>query len=155
MDSGAPTYTVSDDPARIDRDRVWRWLHDESYWAKGRPREVFDRALDNSLVVGAYQADDGTQAGFLRVVTDRATFAWICDVFVFAEHRGRGVAKLMVEAALHHPDVEGLRRVMLATHDAHDLYRQAGFTDLSHPERWMQLEAGPAPADLPTAEGDR
>jgi GNAT superfamily N-acetyltransferase len=130
-------YSLSDDPSRVDRAAVHRYIHDESYWAKGRPREVTDRAIDNSLVFGAYTAS-GTQAAFARVVTDSATHAWLCDVFVLPEHRGHGLARALVRAALEHPDLATVRRVLLATLDAHGVYAPLDFTPLQAPEQWME-----------------
>ena len=128
-------YEISDDPALLDRDAVHRWLSGESYWARGRAREVTERAIAGSVVLGAY-ARDGTQAAFARVVTDRATFAWLCDVFVDAAHRGRGLGTRIVAAALEHPELQGLRWV-LATADAHGLYERFGFQPVEA-ARWME-----------------
>jgi GNAT superfamily N-acetyltransferase len=130
-------YVVSDDPARLDRDLVHRWLADESYWATGRTRDTVDRSLDHgSIVFGAY-APDGTMVGSARVVTDRATFGWLCDVFVVDAHRGRGIGRALVKAAVDHPDLHGIKRFVLATADAHGLYAHEGFEPLDRPERWM------------------
>ncbi len=130
-------YVISDDPARIDRDLVHRWLAGESYWAAGRTRETVDRSLDHgSVVFGAYDGD-GAMIGSARVVTDRATFGWLCDVFVIAEHRGRGVGTALVRAAVTHPELRGLKRFVLATADAHEVYAREGFEPLDRPERWM------------------
>ena len=133
---------VSTDPRHIDRDLVWRFLHDEAYWALGVPREVMERAFDGSICFSAFDGDPkggGRQIGFARVVTNRATFAWLCDVFVVNEHRGRGVGKQLVDAVMSHPDLLGLRNVLLATRDAHRLYARYGFTPLAEPERWMAI----------------
>lgn len=138
---GPPGYRLSDDPARLDRDAVHRYLHDNSYWARGRPRAVMDRAIDNSLVIGVYATASGEQAGFARVVTDRATHAWLCDVFVLPGHRGRGLARWMVRTAVDHPGLTGVRRILLATLDAHGLYAGQGFTPLTAPENWMERPA--------------
>jgi GNAT superfamily N-acetyltransferase len=135
-------YIVSDDRSRVDRDAVHRFLHDDSYWAQGRPRDVTDRAIDNSLVFGAY-TEAGEQAGFARVVTDHATHAWLCDVFVLPEHQGRGLARALVAAALDHPSLGGIRRVLLATLDAHGVYQPLGFTPIAHPDQWMERPGTP------------
>ena len=124
-------------PERLDRDMIHRYLAQESYWARGLPRQVFERSLAHSLCFGVYAAD-GAQIGFARVVTDRATFAYLADVFVLDAWRGRGVGKQLVGAALAHPDLQDLRRMMLATADAHGLYAQYGFAPLSRPERLME-----------------
>ena len=120
-------YEISTDPARLDRALIHRWLDEESYWARGRTRAVMDRAIDNSLAFGAY-APDGAQAGFGRLVTDRAIFAYIADVFVLAEHRGRGLGVALVQAMLDHPEVATVRQFHLGTADAHALYARFGFT---------------------------
>ena len=132
------TYEVSDDPQRFDLARAHRWISAESYWAEGIPLETFAKSCANSLVVGAY-APDGTMAAMARVVTDRATFGWVCDVFVDAAHRGAGLGKQIMAYLRAHPDLQGLRRLHLATRDAHGLYRQFGFTDLTKVENWMEI----------------
>jgi GNAT superfamily N-acetyltransferase len=127
---------VTTDPARIDREIVYGFLS-QSYWSKGLPREVFERSIANSLCFSLYDGDD--QIGFARVVTDRATFAYLADVFVLPSHRGRGLAKLLMEAVSAHPELQGLRRWVLATRDAHGLYARYGFTALHAPDRFMEL----------------
>jgi GNAT superfamily N-acetyltransferase len=135
---------VSTDRSRLDRGLVHRFLHDDAYWSKGIDRAAVETAIDSSLCFGAYSGN--TQVGFARMVTDRATFAYLCDVFVVPSHRGLGIGKLLVEAALDHPDVWGLRRVILATADAHGLYESLGFGRLVGPERFMAIELTPAEA---------
>lgn len=132
------TYEISDDPQRFDLTRGHRWISTQSYWAQDVPFETFAKSCANSLTVGAY-APDGTMAAMARVVTDRATFGWICDVFVDADHRGAGLGKLIMAYLKAHPDLQGFRRLHLATRDAHELYRQFGFTDLTAPENWMEI----------------
>ena len=127
---------VDTDPGRLDRAVIHRWLSEESYWAKGVPRQVVDRAIDNSLCFGAYV--DGAQVGFARMVTDRATFAYLADVFVLPEHRGKGYSQRLMDAILAHPDLQGLRRLLLATSDAHGLYAKYGFSPLSKPATFME-----------------
>jgi GNAT superfamily N-acetyltransferase len=136
---GPAGYWVSDDGSLIDVDRVHGWLSEESYWAAGRPREVMARSIENSLVLGLY-APAGEQVGFARVVTDRATFAWLCDVFVAVEHRGKGIGTFLVRTAVEHPDVAGIRQLLMAT-PGRSLYRRHGFGDLLKPERWMERQA--------------
>lgn len=131
-----PPIRISNDPAAIDRDRLHAFLAARSYWAKGIPREVMERSLANSLCFTALAGEE--MVGFARVVTDRATFAYLADVYVEEAHRGRGVGKRLVEAALRHGDLQGLRRWLLATADAHGLYEGFGFTPLSAPERLME-----------------
>ena len=133
-------FTISTDPARLDRTLIHEFLAD-SYWAKGIPRETVDRSIEGALCFGLYQND--RQVGFARVITDRATFAYLADVFVLESHRGRGLAAWLMETILAHPDLQGLRRWMLLTRDAHPLYRKVGFTELAHPERVMErVDAG-------------
>jgi GNAT superfamily N-acetyltransferase len=129
-------YVISTDKSRLDVDFIHRYIAEESYWARGRSREVQERAIANSLCFGLYC--DGQQVGFARVVSDCATFGWLCDVFVDEAQRGRGLGKWLIETVVAHPDVAPIRRLMLATRDAHELYRRyGGFDMLSNPERWM------------------
>jgi GNAT superfamily N-acetyltransferase len=129
-------YTISDDRARLDIKVIQKFLSTESYWATGRSLEKVQRSIDNSLSFGVYRGEE--QIGFARVVTDYATFAWLADVFVLDESRGRGLAKWLVEVIISHPRLQGFRRWVLATKDAHDLYRRYGFRELHRPERWME-----------------
>ncbi len=130
-------YEISTDYSRLDIDLIHRFLSQESYWAKNIPRLIVERSIEHSLCFGAFA--NGEQVGFARVVTDRATYAYVCDVFVVATHRGRGVGKMLMRAMRDHPDLQRLRRWQLATRDAHDLYRQFGFGEVEHPERQMQI----------------
>jgi GNAT superfamily N-acetyltransferase len=130
-------YLVSDDPARLDRGLIHRWLSESSYWAGGRTRETVDRSLDHGSIGFGVYAPDGAMVGFARVVTDHATFGWLCDVFVIEEHRGRGLGKALMQAAVTHPDLRHLKRYLLATADAQGFYAQFGFEALDNPERWM------------------
>ena len=147
MDARHHAFQLSTDPARLDVPLIHRYLSQESYWARHIPYATVERALANSLNFGAY-TPDGQQAGFARVVSDRATFAWLCDVFVLPEYRKQGLAKALVRAALAHPELQGLRRHLLATLDAHTVYQAVGYTPLAHPERWLEL-AHPAPYPPP------
>jgi len=128
---------ISSDPARLDLAAIHGFLSQESYWAKDIPRPTVARALSNSVCIGAYQ--NGRQVGLARVVSDRATYAYVTDVFVIEELRGQGIAKRMLEAARRHPALQGLRRWGLVTRDAHKLYLQQGFTPLAHPERHLEI----------------
>ena len=128
-------FTVSTEKARLDRGVIHEFLRG-SYWAKGIPREVVDRSIENSLCFGLYDGD--ALVGFARVISDKATFGYLADVFVLESHRGRGLATWFMEIVMAHPDLQGLRRWMLATADAHGLYRKVGFTALSKPERIME-----------------
>ncbi|HLN99059.1 MAG TPA: GNAT family N-acetyltransferase [Pyrinomonadaceae bacterium] len=129
-------YTISTDSTRLDVGVIHDFVSNESYWGQGRAIEVVQRALDHSLNFGLYQSDQ--QVGFARVVTDYATFAWIADVFVLPAHRGRGLSKWLMEVILSHPQLQGFRRWVLATKDAHSLYARFGFIPLHRPERWME-----------------
>ncbi|MDF3292772.1 GNAT family N-acetyltransferase [Streptomyces silvisoli] len=135
-------YDISTDPARLDICRVHRWLSTDAYWAIGRSREAQERAIAGSLNFGAYQADSGIQVAYARVVTDHATFAWLCDVYVDRPARGHGLGTALVEAVRDHLAPYGLRRIMLATDDAHGVYEKAGFRPLDDPQRWMVLTKG-------------
>ncbi|HEU4656818.1 MAG TPA: GNAT family N-acetyltransferase [Capillimicrobium sp.] len=127
-------YEISTDPARLDLDVIHGFLR-TAYWSPGVAREVVERSIANSIPFGLY-APDGAQAGFARVVTDRAVFAYLGDVFVLPEHRGRGLGVWLVETVLAHPDLQGLRRFHLATADAHGLYARFGFRP-ADPARMM------------------
>lgn len=129
-------YALSTDPARLDRDAIYAYLV-ASYWAERIPRDVFERSIDQALCFGL-RAPDGSQVGFARVITDRATIAYLGDVFVLETHRGRGLSKWMMDCVIGHPELQGLRRWILLTRDAHGLYRKYGFTDLAKPDRWME-----------------
>jgi len=129
-------YELSDDPARLDVDAIHAFLAG-AYWSVGIPRETVARALANSLAFALYHR--GTTIGFARFVTDRATFAYLADVFVLPDHRGQGLATWLVGTALTHPDLAGLRRLLLATRDKHELYARFGFAPLARPERFMEI----------------
>jgi GNAT superfamily N-acetyltransferase len=129
-------FTISTDPSRLDRDTIHEFLAG-SYWAKAIPREIVDRSIEGALCFGLYE--NARQIGFARVITDFATFAYLADVFVLESHRGRGLAAWLMESILAHPKLQGLRRWMLVTRDAHPLYRKVGFTALAHPERVMEM----------------
>jgi GNAT superfamily N-acetyltransferase len=141
-DAGPGGYWVSDDKALLDTERVHGWMSVESYWAAGRSRDATERSIEHSLCVGLYPPDGGGQAGFARVVTDYATFSWLCDVFVDAAHRGDGMGTFLVRATLGHPAVAGLRTVLMAA-PARSLYHRLGFGGLIQPERWMERPASP------------
>ena len=127
-------YTISTDPARLDIDSIADMLT-RVYWAQGRTREMIARYVQHSLVFGLYH--ESKQIGLARVVSDYTTFAWLCDVFIHEDYRGHGLGKWLMETVHQHPDLQGLRRWLLATRDAHGLYEQYGWTLLDHPERWM------------------
>ena len=131
-------YLLSDAPERFDMARSHAWISGQSYWAAGIPRDTFERSIRGSLAVGVY-AGSGEMAAMARAVTDRATFAWICDVFVDDAHRGHGLGKALTGYLLAHPDLQGLRRIHLSTGDAHGLYAQFGFVPLTGADRWMEI----------------
>ena len=133
-------YVLSTDPARIELDRVHGWLSTDAYWAKGRPRETIARSIEASTVFGIYRPQDGRQVAFARAVTDSATFAWLCDVYVDPAERGRGLGTWLAVATKAHLLEIGVRRVLLATWDAHGVYAKAGYAPLAVPERWMELD---------------
>ncbi|MFI8263202.1 MULTISPECIES: GNAT family N-acetyltransferase [unclassified Streptomyces] len=128
---------LSTDPARLDAELIHRWLSEDSYWALGRSREKQDEAIAHSLNFGVYDTASGAQLGYARVVTDRATFAWLCDVYVDRAARGRSLGTGLVAAIRDHLAPYGLRRVMLATADAHAVYAKVGFQPLADTEKWM------------------
>lgn len=144
-----PDTDITLDPQQIDAEAAHAFLSG-TYWSPGIPLAVVERAIQNSLCVAA--RCQGRQVGFARLVTDKATFAYLADVYVLPEHRGQGLSTRMLAALLGHPEVQGLRRLMLATRDAHGLYRRFGFQPLAVPERFMELHrpdvyaAGPGSA---------
>jgi len=120
-------YDISTDPSRLDRELIHRFLAEESYWARGRAREVTERSIDGSLPFGIYLGAE--QVGFARVVTDGTTFAWLADVFVVRPHRRRGLGKRLVQTVLEYPELRSVYRWVLGTADAHELYRRYGFRE--------------------------
>lgn len=137
----ADGYQITTDPATIDRELVHRWLSTDSYWAKGRSRETVERAMEGSLNFGLL-SPEGRQVGFARVVTDRATFAWLCDVYVDRGSRGAGLGVWLVRTVCEHLAPLGLKRILLATADAHGLYERLGFAPLPDAHDWMVLGQG-------------
>jgi GNAT superfamily N-acetyltransferase len=129
-------FLISTDPSRLDVRAIHAYL-DWSYWAAGIPMDVLERAIRGSLCFGLYDGD--RQIGFARTVTDRATFAYLADVYVLESYRGQGLAKWMMRVIMAHPDLQGLRRFALATKDAHGLYAQFGFAPLARPDRHMEI----------------
>ena len=135
-------YVISDDPGRFDADALHDFLEVEGYWTQGRSREQTLVAAANSVVLGVY-GPDGSMVGGARIVTDRATFGYLTDLYVLAEHRGRGLGRALAAATCEHPAVTGIKRLLLVTADAHELYRPLGFTELPRPEGWMELRPVP------------
>jgi GNAT superfamily N-acetyltransferase len=131
-----PSYEISTDKSRLDLDAIHAFLA-HAYWSQGVPREVVERAIANSICFGVFS--DDAQVGFARVVTDKATFAYLADVYVLPEHRSHGLARRIMEDVTTHPDLQGMRRMLLATRDAHGLYAKFGFRPLAAPDRFMEL----------------
>jgi GNAT superfamily N-acetyltransferase len=131
-------YAIVEDPARLDVEAIHGYLT-RSYWAEGIPLEIVRRSLEHSINFSILHGT--TLAGFGRVVTDRATFGYVGDVFVLEGHRGNGLSKWLMECMLAHPELQGLRRWVLLTRDAHGLYRRYGFEPLARPERYMERHA--------------
>ncbi|MCA9307648.1 MAG: GNAT family N-acetyltransferase [Phycisphaerales bacterium] len=138
VESHRDSYTISTDPDRLDIGAIHAYLT-RSYWSTGIPRETVARAVRNSLCFGLYDDSIGAQIGFSRVITDGATFAYLCDVFVLETHRGVGLGKWMMEVVLEHPSLQGLRRFLLATRDAHSMYEQFGFTPVARPQNFLNI----------------
>ena len=129
-------YWITTDPQKLDVDAIHAYLS-RSFWAEGIPKETVAKAIANSLCFGLF--DDSEQIGLARVVTDRATFAYLCDVYVLEAYRGRGLGKWLIETVMAHPDLQGLRRFQLVTRDAHGLYSRHGFATPIHPDRHMEI----------------
>lgn len=147
--SGKQSYQISDRQDLLQLDRVHTFLSTKAYWCLGIPLETVKKAAENSLCFGAYEISDGDpnsqkpsqiQVGFARVVTDYATFAWICDVYVEESARGEGLSKKLMTEILKHPELQNLRRICLATHDAHTLYESFGFWRTKTPENWLEIK---------------
>lgn len=130
------SYFISTDKSKINRDYVHRFLSG-SYWTPGISFEKVNRGIEGSMCFAVYEKMNMKQMGFARVITDHTSFAYICDLFIDEAHRGKGLGKWLVEAILVHPDLQGLRRILLATRDAHGLYEKSGFIALPNPERYM------------------
>ena len=139
MEATRGEFLISTDRSRLDIDAIQRFLAEESYWARERTPEQTKTAIENSICFGVYHAD--RQIGFARVVTDQATFAYLGDVFIINDYRGQGLSKWLMEVIVSHPDLQGLRRWVLATRDAHSLYEKFGFHAFVHPDRWMERPA--------------
>ena len=129
-------FAISADSEKLDLDFIHNYLCNQSYWAQGRKRDVVEKSIQNSLCFGVYEGEK--QVGFARLVTDYVTFAWLCDVFIADSHQGQGLGKWLIECVVDHPKVQGVKCILLATSDAHDLYRKyGGFESLRVPEKWM------------------
>ncbi|GAA2465331.1 GNAT family N-acetyltransferase [Winogradskya humida] len=135
-------YRLSEDPTDLDLPRIIGWLTTDAYWAKGRTPETIERAFANSTPVGLY-TPTGEQVAVARIISDKATFTWLCDVYVAPTHRGRGLGTTIATWSTTWADRHGIKRVVLATLDAHTVYAKAGFTPMAHPERWMEIDTRP------------
>jgi len=135
LEARRDSLLISTDPHLLDLDAICAFMA-QTYWAPERPRHRIEASLQNSLVFGVY--DGRRQVGMARIVTDYVTFAWLCDVFIDQQYRGRGIGKWLMETILSHPDIAGLKRVLLTTDDAHGLYSRYGFSVLVFPENWME-----------------
>ncbi|MEO8289167.1 MAG: GNAT family N-acetyltransferase [Chloroflexota bacterium] len=129
-------YVISTDPARLDLDVVHGYLA-QSYWAENIPRAIVEKSVEHSLCFGVYEEASGVQVGLARVVSDYATFAYLADVFILEDYRGRGLSKWLMECILSHPELQLPRSFLLATRDAHGLYSRFGFAPLDAPEKYM------------------
>ena len=129
-------FYITTEKEKMDIDFIHSFLN-RSYWAEGISKEIIRRSVEGALCFGVFENDK--QVGFARMITDRATFAYLADVFIIEEYRGLGLSKWLMEVILSHPDLQGLRRMMLATRDAHDLYKKFGFTPLNKVDRWMHI----------------
>lgn len=138
-------FSISNDRSLLDFEVIYKYLSEDSYWARGIDAERVRKAIENSMCFGVYKQNE--QIGLARVITDEATFAYICDVFILEEFRGQGLSKWLIQSIIEHPDLQGLRRWSLATLDAHGLYSQFGFTQISRPERWMEVYRPYQPAE--------
>jgi GNAT superfamily N-acetyltransferase len=135
-------FYIDTDKTKLDVGLIHHFLYTTAHWAIGRPMSIVRKSIENSLCFGLYDGDK--QVGFARIVTDSATVGWICDMFVIPSHRSRGLGRWMAECMMEHPDVKGLRRILLNTRDAHDLYKKyAGFRPLLAPESWLEKFTGP------------
>ena len=143
MDFIKEGFTISTEKEKLDIDLIHSFLN-HTYWAEGISKEIIRRSIEGSLCFGVYENDKqampaGRQVGFARMITDKATFAYLADVFIIEEYRGRGLSKWLMEVIMSHPDLQGLRRMVLVTKDAHGLYKQFGFTLLINVDRWMHI----------------
>ena len=137
MEISEKGFIFSDDKELLQIDSIHHYLSTESYWAKNIPLETVQRSIENSLCFGIYK--DNRQIGFARWITDKATFAWLCDVYIEKDYRGKGLSKKLMSFMIFHPDLQGLRRYQLATLDAHGLYEQFGFSQIQNPEKQMGI----------------
>lgn len=131
-------FLITTDKTLLQIDRIHRFLSQESYWSLEIPQAIVAKAIDGSLCFGLFDESKNMQVGYARIVTDGATFAWLCDVYIEKEYRGKGLSKWMMESLLSHPGLKGLRRICLATKDAHKLYEKYGFEVTQTPGNWLE-----------------
>ena len=148
IESKRDGYTISTDKSRLDVAAIHAYLT-RSYWSPGIPKAIVERAIRGAMCFGLFDSQ-GQQVGFARMITDTATFAYLADVYVLEEHRGKGLGKWIVETILAHPSLQGLRRILLATRDAHELYARFGFKPLATPESFMSIHRSNAYQSEPT-----
>ena len=148
IDIANGNYTISTDKEKLDIPFIHAFLSKESYWALNVPLETVQRSIANSLCFGVYHNPSSSQVGFARIITDYATIAYLGDVFITIPHRGHGLSKTLMQQIMTHPDLQGLRRWVLLTADAHDLYRQFGWQSIPNPEKYMEVH-NPNPYDKP------
>jgi GNAT superfamily N-acetyltransferase len=153
MEQMTDSYTISTDKGKINVSYTHQFLSTQSYWAANIPREVVERSIEGSMCFVVLH--DGEQVGFARVITDGATFAYLADVFIDPAHRSKGLSKRLMQAIMDHPSLQGLRRFLLATRDAHALYKQFGFTPLPSPDPWMQVHKPDIYTPIPQGERER
>ncbi|KAB2845857.1 MAG: GNAT family N-acetyltransferase [Melioribacteraceae bacterium] len=130
-------YHISTDKSKLNLQIIHKFLSEDSYWSKNIPVEIVKKGIENSLCFGVYFNDE--QVGFARIITDYVSFGYLADVFILPDHRGKGLSKWLMEEIMNYPDIKGLRRIMLATADAHELYRKYGFTTPANPDRIMEV----------------
>jgi len=136
MTEAKDQFTITTDKEKFDVDVIHSFLT-TSYWAEGISREIVRRSIEGALCFGVFE--NNKQVGFARMITDKATFAYLADVFIIEEYRGRGLSKWLMQVIMSHPDLQGLRRMLLATRDAHELYKKFGFTPLNNVDRWLHV----------------
>lgn len=131
------TFCISTDKTKLDIDSIHEFLSTKAYWSKNIPKNTVERSIQHSLCFGVY--DEGKQIGFARVITDFSAIAYLGDVYILEEYRGRSLSKWLVETIMSHPELQGLRRWILLTSDAHELYRKFGWKDIADPSKWMEV----------------
>lgn len=137
VNSASEDYEISTDKSKLNSTMIHRYLSTEAYWCRGISRELVEKSIAHSLCFGVYLGEE--QVGFARVISDFASIAYLGDVFILEAHRGKGLSRKLMERVMEHPELQGMRRWILLTRDAHDLYRKYGWTDIANPVYWMEL----------------